>query len=486
MFKKKDLTNYLFLVAGIAGVTIYMGDWQVAVAAWIAPVFLLKFLRNARFGGFFIAFVGFGIASSIAQNGILPTDDIGPRIFTIIRFAITFSIPFIIDRIFYRKQAGFWLTLIYPVVLVIEEYLFSVSTFGTWGILPYSQLDFNVLLQLSSLTGMFGITFIVAWFASVINWLWEYNFSMASLKRGGLVYAAILVAVLLYGGIKISFFPANQKTVKVAAISGETNIFPIIIDAENASEYVSSNQEIEKQIQLTRDAAREGAKIIAWHEGALVLNSKNIYELTHKIKQIADAYDAYILMAYLELNVRENEKPFNNKNVLFDIDGETVWEYKKSHLGAVIEESATNAGKGELPHFDTKFGRLSTAICYDMEFPKLIHQAGKKQVDILLVPGCDWKGITPIHTHMSKLEAIQNSFNLVRIASPGLSAAFDYHGKVIARKNSFLSGTGILYAEVPVYAPNTIYATTGNIFAWLSIAAFTAFLVWFFIQKRKN
>lgn len=483
MITKKVLLQYLLLVIGLAGVAVYMGDWQVAIAAWFAPVFLLRFLRNVRFFGFLAAFIGFAIVSAIAQKGIIPVDDFGLQLFNIIKFAITFSIPFIIDRVFYKQKSGFWLTFIYPVILVIEEFIFSISPLGTWGILPHSQLSFPVLLQLSSLTGMFGITFIVAWFASVINWIWEQEFSLQSLKIGGISYTLVLFAILLYGGIKLSFYPVELKTVKVAAISGETNIFHVISNAKNAKEYISSDKEIEAQIQLTRDAVREGAKIIAWHEGALILNSKNIFELTHRLKQIADAYDAYILMSYLELSVRENEKPFNNKAVLFDKDGETVWEYKKSKLAPGFEQEATNEGDGKLPYVDTKYGRLSTAICFDMEFPKLIHQAGKNQVDILLVPGSDWKEITPIHTKMASLEAIQNSFNLVRIANPGLSAAYNYYGEVIAQKNSYYSGNGILYAEVPVYAPNSLYAITGNIFSWICITAFLLFLIWYFIKK---
>lgn len=485
MFSKKELLKYSFLIIGLAGVTIYMGDWQVSIAAWIAPIFLLRYFRNSKLIGFLIALIGFALVSIIAQNGILPTDETGPKVFTVIRFVIVFSIPFIFDRLIHKKESKFWYTLVYPTILVIQEFLFAISPFGTWGVLPHTQLNFPVLLQLSTLTGMFGISFVIAWFASIVNWIWEHNFSLQSIKIGSIIYGSLFTVIMLYGGIKLSFYPIELKTVKIASISGNTNIFYIIPDAENAQKHVSSYEAIEEQVNLTRNAAREGAKIIVWHEGALVLNTKNIFELTHRMKQIADAYDAYILMSYLELSVRENEKPFNNKAVLFDKDGETVWEYKKSNLGPGPEMESTNAGDGILPYVDTKYGRLSTAICFDMEFPKLINQAGKNQVDIMLVPSCDWRGITPIHTHMAKLEAIQNSFNLVRVASPGLSAAFDYHGELIAKKNTFFSGNGILYSNVPVYAPNTLYAFTGNIFPWLCIVFLLFVLSWRYIFKKE-
>lgn len=53
---------------------------------------------------------------------------------------------------------------------------------------------------------------------------------------------------------------------------------------------------------------------------------------------------------------------------------------------------------GILRYVDTPYGRLSTAICFDMDFPAFIRQAARAGVDIMLVPAFDWKPIKPFHT----------------------------------------------------------------------------------------
>jgi predicted amidohydrolase len=47
---------------------------------------------------------------------------------------------------------------------------------------------------------------------------------------------------------------------------------------------------------------------------------------------------------------------------------------------------------GVIPFADTPFGRIASAICFDMDFPGYIRQAGRKSVDIMLVPAYDTKG----------------------------------------------------------------------------------------------
>ena len=44
---------------------------------------------------------------------------------------------------------------------------------------------------------------------------------------------------------------------------------------------------------------------------------------------------------------------------------------------------------GIIPVIETPYGRLSTAICFDMDYPAQILQA--RDADIMLVPGYDTK-----------------------------------------------------------------------------------------------
>ena len=88
-------------------------------------------------------------------------------------------------------------------------------------------------------------------------------------------------------------------------------------------------------------------------------------------------------------------------------------------------------GDGKVPTVQTPYGRLSTVICFDADFPGTIRQAGQAGADMLLVPGNDWRAIDPYHTQMATFRAIENGFSLVRQASNGLAMTVDYEGNVL-------------------------------------------------------
>ena len=76
-----------------------------------------------------------------------------------------------------------------------------------------------------------------------------------------------------------------------------------------------------------------------------------------------------------------------NHAILLDPQGQVVWDYLKSKP---TPGDGHVPGPGLIPTVDTPYGRLATVICQDDFFPALIRQAGRADVDILLVPSSDW------------------------------------------------------------------------------------------------
>jgi apolipoprotein N-acyltransferase len=64
----------------------------------------------------------------------------------------------------------------------------------------------------------------------------------------------------------------------------------------------------------------------------------------------------------------------------------------------------------------------------------------------------------------------ENGAPLVRAAASGLSAAFDAWGRVLAVSDFFAPGDRTMIAQVPVGHVGTLYAKTGDLFAWLCVA----------------
>jgi apolipoprotein N-acyltransferase len=73
-------------------------------------------------------------------------------------------------------------------------------------------------MQLVSVTGIYGITFLIAWFAAVINWAWENGFDWPRIRWGVLTYASLLVAIHFFGGVRL-LFPPEGSTVRIASLT---------------------------------------------------------------------------------------------------------------------------------------------------------------------------------------------------------------------------------------------------------------------------
>ena len=73
--------------------------------------------------------------------------------------------------------------------------------------------------QLLSITGIWGISFILYWFYSTINWIWENNFHIADMKKGVAIFVSVIFLVLLSGGLRARVLNTDSNTVKIASIS---------------------------------------------------------------------------------------------------------------------------------------------------------------------------------------------------------------------------------------------------------------------------
>jgi apolipoprotein N-acyltransferase len=164
-------------------------------------------------------------------------------------------------------------------------------------------------------------------------------------------------------------------------------------------------------------------------------------------------------------------RPLENKAVLLNPAGEIEFSYLKSRLVPGGEGTVGSRGNGNLPIRDTQHGRMAAAICYDMDFPQLIHQVGRAEANLLLVPANDWETIKDLHYRMATFRAIENGVSMVRATKSGLSGAVDALGRTLAVTDHFSSGSQIMVAQVPLTSVRTIYTCVGDLFAWLCVVS---------------
>jgi apolipoprotein N-acyltransferase len=114
-------------------------------------------------------------------------------------------------------------------------------------------------------------------------------------------------------------------------------------------------------------------------------------------------------------------------------------------------------------------------------FGRLVRQAGQQSADLPVVPVNDWAAIKMIHAHVDAVRAVENGVALVRAAASGISAAYDPWGRTLGMADYFAQGDGVLVAQVPVAGVRTLYARTGDIFAWACVVACVGIVVFMIV-----
>jgi len=481
---KSDRWSYLWLAIGAILLLLANGRWIIPLAAWLAGVFIIHFLRMQKPArGLILGLLTSIVVTIVAWQGLIPV----PGVFYYLVAAgigTTFVLPYLADRLIAPRLNGFASTLVFPLAWTTVEYVNSLANpYGTWGALAYTQYGNLPLVQIVSVTGVWGLAFLMAWFASVVNWAWEQEFVWSRIRRGIGLYAGILALVLLFGGARLALFAPRSDTVRLAAITAAYDISKE--EALAAGDWESLRPAFatvqDGLLERSQQAAQAGARIIAWHEGGALMLKEDEAAFIERGRELARQKQVYLGMAVGVLPDGFPNQPGENKLVLIDPSGDIVWEYFKS---LPVPGEPSIAGDGLILTQETPYGRIAAAICFDADFPGLIHQAGKAGSDLMLVPSSDWEDIDPLHTQMASFRAIENGFSLVRITGGGLSAAFDYQGRVLAAVDYFTSGEQVMIAHVPVQGVRTIYSVVGDLFAWLCVAGFVGLAGWAVVRRR--
>ncbi len=468
------------------------GRFTIAPAAWIAPACLLRFTRTQpSWRGIGLAYVAFFIIRGFTYRGMIPIPGVFYYLFLAVA-ALLATVPYLMDRVTVRRLHAPWSVLVFPVTFVVVQFANSHGAHGSWGSVAYTQAGNLPLLQSLSVFGLWGITFLVGWFASTFNqWLEQGTRSRAGLRSAAL-FAGVYFVIILWGASRLSLFRPSSMTIRIASLSPLQNGRPIsdsLLDAFlHGSASDAQIRELEalatagqqELLSRTNREARAGAKVVFWsEEGATVLKQHEA-ELLAQAQALA-LQDHLFLGLSLAVWTAGQRHPLENKLVLIDPSGRTAFQFQKAHPTPGPEEAMAQVSDGRLPIAVAPFGRLSAAICYDMDFPSLLAQAGKQKIDILLSPASDWADIDPRHTQMAQFRAIEQGFNLVRQANSGFSAAYDYQGNPLATLDASVSHDQTLVAEIPSQGVQTLYAQFGDWFAWVCALALSVLIFFVFV-----
>lgn len=486
--------SYLWVLIAVVLFPFANGRWVIPIAIWIAPLFLIRYMKSVKgIWSYIVGYIVLFLGLAIGFQGVVP----GIMLYIIIAF-FTFVtlIPYIAHLIISPRIRGFLSTLVFPLSYVVIEYIESlVSPYGSWMSYAYTQYGNLPLLQIVSVTGLWGITFIVMWFNTVVDWAWDRQFKFGNIRREMVSFALILICILSFGAVRLSFFSPKSQTVQVATISApEPNqqIAAVIANPQVTNAQWQSFRANAKIIQgnllaQTAKQADAGAKIIIWGECDGIVAKEDVQNFIHQGEQLAYQKHIYLGMSLWVMTRNLDKEKYKDEVVWINPQGHVEGIYQKSKLVPPTEPYYYSPGDGKLLISDTPYGRIGIAICFDADFPSLIQQAGRNNVGLLLVPSGDWQAIDPIHTQMATFRAIENGFSLVRGTTSGLSIATDNLGHTLSAVDYFNTSNGhVMVSQVYTKSTTTIYTRIGSLFAWMCVVGFLLLIIVAFFKPREN
>jgi apolipoprotein N-acyltransferase len=485
----KDRWSYLWLVIGTLLTLFSTGQWTIPLITWLSSIFILRFIRSQPvLRGYILTWVTNYAMVSIAWWSILGYGSSLPAFLVImaINTLLIGALPYLLDRVLVPRLPGVAATFVYPLAVTALEFLtLSANPMGSIGGQAYTQYNSIVLMQLVSVTGMWGITFLVAWFASIANYCWERSFSWLEIRKGVALYSGIMLIVLAYGNIRLAFPQTEVGTMRIhgfVAMDGQ-EMKPKLLKAQQDSweSYRKLSAEMQdRYIEGTYREARQGAQLIVWPENAIWLASEDESALIARTQKIAMEESVYIALGYAV--EYQDDTPYENKLVIIDPTGKIVLEHLKFG-GQAIE--GFKPGDGILRTVETPYGTLSGIICWDTFFQRPILQAGRNGTDILLTTSFEFRAIVPMHAQITTFRAIENGVSLVRVADNGISFATDPYGRTLAWVDFFTTSERVMLAQVPAYHVTTLYSIIGDLFGWLAVVGFVSITIWAVVRGRR-
>lgn len=454
------LTQRLTLVFGAAFLLLLTyGQWHQGWAAWIAPALLLQITRRTRKRTLPLldGAVALGIAAGVIGAQVFHTaPQAGAGLFWV-GFALLVLLtylPYVLDRWLYLTATGLRSTLIFPLSVVACEFAASL-VIGNWGSLAYSQTEFLPVLQFSAVAGAWGVSFLVAWVASLLQWSTREGWASPLTHRGVTTAAALLFAVALAGSMRLLLFSPPKATSKgVALLRPEPATSP------------------ESWLEVLRRESRAGARFAFWPEASFRFPKADEWGFFKKAQDLTRKEHLYLFAAVAtELpNTVLSYSPIReeNKIVAFGPHGETVFEYFASHPWST---ERCVVGDGKPYYVDTPQGRLGVALGRDLIFQRFARVFSLAGVDTVLLADREYRGLEPWIGAILRTRAVENGLNIVRALPERGLHVWDSQGRSVT---SLTFPPPSLAFALPSSGTETLYTLVGDAFAWLCLMALVA------------
>jgi len=226
--------------------------------------------------------------------------------------------------------------------------------------------------------------------------------------------------------------------------------------------------------KLIAEAVKVGAKLVALPENFALMGDHETDKLKakevdgtgpiqHFLATVAKKYAVWVVGGTIPLQADDANKA-RAACLIYNDKGQQVGRYDKVHLfdvnvpgtNDVYRESDSIEPGIESQVFDTPFGKLGVAVCYDLRFPEFFRKMSKEGVEIIVVPSAFTAETGAAHWEiLLRARAIENlcyviapnqgGFHLNGRKTFGHSMIIDPWGTVL---DCYKTGGGFVMADI--------------------------------------
>lgn len=386
-----------------------------------------------------------------------------------------------------------------PFLWVSFEYIIThILTGFPWGLLGYGQYKNLYFIQMASITGITGLSFILVLFQSL------FVLSM-QLRRKAPFFAALSLVVLIHvsGFISIKGIPPAQDSFSAAVIQG--NVSSDIQWSHLSFEEIESI--FNRHLRLSHEAILKNNDLVIWPEFSVPLCFGcpfGIYqEFKNRLDRFVQQTGCALLLGTNENVETEGGTEYYNTALCLKPDL-SYSEYHKIHLvpfgeytpykkifgfiSRVTHAIGDITPGNEFVLHEHKGNSFGSPICYEVIFPDLVRRFVKKgAVFLVTITNDGWYGQSSApyqHFAIAVLRAVENRRYLLRAATTGVSGIIDPYGRILSQ--SELMTQTFLYDTITPIRKKTVYTELGDTLPYISLTLTIFFLILAVIKRRNE
>ncbi len=373
-----------------------------------------------------------------------------------------------------------------------------------WNLLGASQYKLVPLIQLASVTGVYGVSFLVVWTSlSLVSaglMLIQHPGRRAGLA-GEILVPSLAIAFLFNSGLsQIRRDIPPGRSLRVTLI--QPSIPQTLIWDQTADE-----ERFAQLLKVCERALTNQTDLLVWPEAAVPKLLRYDQPTLDAVTGLARNHGVWMIIGADDAEPSKDttgarKTDYFNSSFLISPEGVLKERYVKQSLvifGEYIPlqkwlpflkfftpvESGFTPGTSPVPfEMPNLNATASVLICFEDVFPGVARKAATTNVDFLVnLTNDGWFGESSApwqHAISAVFRAVENGLPLVRCANNGLTCWVDHRGRIrqlFRDRADTVYGRGYLTFDLPLpgkdtdsAAPRTFYHRHGDVFGWGCLA----------------